>query len=144
MANSLFLAYKQVVTGDNAITGFSVPDLEGGDQRVILIDAADDTINVNTDQDLADIAAAARVAVASLVNESITTSGNTVTYDADDTTFTAVSGDQSEQLVIYEHTGTETTSLLIVFFDTFASGMPVTPNGGDIIVQWNASGIFTW
>jgi hypothetical protein len=144
MANALFLAYKQVVMGDGAITGFSVPDLEGGDQRVILIDTADDDPAVNTDQDLADIAGAARVATAALAGEAVTTASNTATYDADDTTFPTVSGDQSEELVIYEHTGTEGTSLLIVSFDTFASGMPVTPNGGDIIIQWNASGIFSW
>lgn len=144
MANALFMAYKQVVLGDGAVTGFSVPDLEGGDQRVILIDSADDTINTTTDQDLADIVAGARVATVALTSESVAGAAGTVTYDAGDATFSAVTGDQSEQLVIYEHTGTEATSLLIVFFDTFTSGMPVTPNGGDIVVAWNASGIFAW
>lgn len=144
MANTLFMAYKQVLLGDGAVTGFSVPDLEGGDQRVILIDTADDDPNTTTDQDLADIAAAARVATVALTTEDVAGSGGTVTYDADNATFSAVSGDQSEELVIYEHTGVEATSLLIVSFDTFASGMPVTPNGGDIIVQWNASGIWSW
>lgn len=143
MANSLFDAYKAVVLGDGAVTGFSVPDLEGGDQRVVLIDSADVTVDPETDQDLDDISAGV-VATAALTGESVVVSGGTATYDADDATFSAVSGDQSENLVIYEHTGTDTTSLLIVFFDTFASGMPVTPNGGDIVVQWNASGIFTW
>jgi hypothetical protein len=37
----------------------------------------------------------------------------------------------------------ESTSPLALLFDTFGSGMPVTPNGGDIVVQWNVSGIFT-
>lgn len=127
--------------GDGAITGFSVPDLEGGDQRVILIDTADDDPAIATDQDLADIASAARVATVALANESVVLSGSTVTYDADDATFTSVSGDQSEELLIYEHTGTEGTSLLIASFDTFTSGMPVTPSGGNIVVTWNASGI---
>ena len=60
MANALYGAFKQVLLGDNAIAGFSVPDLEGGDQRLILVDNADYTVNLGTDQDLADIAAAAR------------------------------------------------------------------------------------
>lgn len=144
MANALFMAYKQVLLGDGAVTGFSVPDLEGGDQRIILIDTADDDPAVTTDQDLADILVAARVASVALANESVVGSAGTVTYDADDATFSAVTGDQSEEITLYEHTGVEGTSLLIAQFDTFSSGMPVTPNGGDIIVQFNGSGIFSW
>lgn len=144
MANRLVVAYKQVVMGDGAITGFSVPDLEGGDQRLILIDTADDDPNSQTDQDLADIAAAGRVATVALSGESVAASGDTVTHDATDPTFAAVTGDQSEELLMYEHTGTEATSLLIAIFDTFTSGMPVTPNGGDIAVTINASGLWSW
>lgn len=143
MANALYTAYKQVLLGDNAITGFSVPDLEGGDQRLILVDSADYTPNINADDALNDIPAAGRVATVALSGQSVSASGSTVTFTASNATFTAVSGDQSELLVIYNHTGTESTSLLLVLFDTFTSGMPVTPNGGDIIVQWNASGIFS-
>lgn len=144
MANGCFGAYKAVLLGDGAVTGFSVPDLEGGDQRMILIDSADDTISLSTDQDLADIAAPARVATVALTGESVVLSGSTVTYDVDNPTFTAVTGDQAEQIVVYEHTGTEATSLLICFFDTFASGMPVTPNGGDIVVTIHGSGLFSF
>lgn len=144
MANSLFLAYKQEQIGDAAGPGHGAVDWEAGDIRAILIDSADDTINVNTDQDLADIASLARVATVALTGEAVTTSSNTVTVDAADATFTSVTGDQAEQVVLYNHTGTESTSLLIVFFDTFTSGMPVTPNGGNIDLVFNASGIFTW
>ncbi len=144
MANSLFLAYKQEQLGDAAGPGHGAVDWEADDMRAILIDSADDTINVNTDQDLADIVAGARVATVALTGEAVTTSSNTATVDAADATFTSVTGDQSEQVVIYKHTGTESTSLLVVFFDTFSSGMPVTPNGGNIDLVFNASGIFTW
>lgn len=144
MANALFLAYKQEQLGDAGGPGHGAVDWEADDERIILIDSADDTININTDQDLADIASAARVATVALTGEAVTTSSNTATVDAADPTFSAVTGDQAEQLVIYKHTGTESTSLLIAFFDTFTSGMPVTPNGGDIVVQFNASGIFNW
>lgn len=56
--------------------------------------------------------------------------------DAADVTFTGVTGVQSEALVIYKDTGVSATSPLIAFIDT-ATGLPVTPNSGDIIVQWS-------
>jgi hypothetical protein len=59
-------------------------------------------------------------------------------FDAADKTLTAVTGDPSEAIILYKHTGTESTSNLIVFID----GLSVTPNGGDIVIQWHASGIF--
>lgn len=58
-------------------------------------------------------------------------------FDAADCTFTAVSGASCEAIVIYEDTGVAGTSHLIAFVDT-ATGLPVTPNGGDINVTWDA------
>lgn len=63
-------------------------------------------------------------------------------FDAADVTFSAVSGNSVEALVIYKDTGTPSTSPLIAYIDTVSSGLPVTPNGGSISVTWNASGIF--
>lgn len=66
------------------------------------------------------------------------------TFDGDDVTFTAVSGASVEALVIYRHNaGANTTWRLVLFEDTSVTGLPVTPNGGNIVVTWNASGIFT-
>lgn len=66
------------------------------------------------------------------------------TFDADDVTFTAVSGASVEALVIYRHnTGANTTWRLVLYEDTSVTGLPVTPNGGNIVITWNASGIFT-
>src|SRR5580765_5691198 len=66
------------------------------------------------------------------------------TFDGDDVTFTAVSGASVEALVIYRHnTGANTTWRLVLYEDTSVTGLPVTPNGGNIVVTWNASGIFT-
>lgn len=145
MANSLFLAYKQEQLGDAAGPGHGALDWEAAATvNATLIDSADDTINVDTDQDIADVLAAARVATVALTSRTVVASGNTLTIDAADATFTSVTGDQSEQVIIWNSTGTEATSLLVVFFDTFTSGMPVTPNGGNIDLVFNASGIFTW
>lgn len=63
-------------------------------------------------------------------------------FDGGDVTYSAVSGSPAEALVIYIDTGTAGTSRLVAYIDTGVTGLPVTPNGGDINVVWNASGIF--
>lgn len=64
-------------------------------------------------------------------------------FDGADLTYTAVSGNSVEALVIYrKNVGANTTWRLVCFLDTSVTGLPVTPNGGDITVTWNASGIF--
>lgn len=63
-------------------------------------------------------------------------------FDGDNVTYTAVSGSSAEAVVIYIDTGVAGTSRLVAYLDTGFTGLPVTPNGGDITVTWNASGIF--
>ena len=66
------------------------------------------------------------------------------TFDGDNVTFTAVSGASVEALVYYrKNSGANTTWRLVMYQDTSVTGLPVTPNGGDIAVSFNASGIFT-
>lgn len=63
-------------------------------------------------------------------------------FDGDNLTYTAVSGNTVEALVIYrKNSGANTTWKLVAYIDTGQTGLPVTPNGGDITVTWNASGI---
>jgi hypothetical protein len=58
--------------------------------------------------------------------------------DAADATFSAVAaGAACAHIVIYKDTGTASTSRLIACIDT-ATGLPVTPNGGDIVAQWDS------
>jgi hypothetical protein len=109
-------------------------DWDANDIRIILIDEADDTIDLAVDEDLADRASAARVATSSAMGSKTTTAG---VADAADVTLTSVTGDVSESIDIYQHTGTEATSLMIANIDT-ATGLPVTPNGGNITVQWDS------
>lgn len=63
-------------------------------------------------------------------------------FDGSDVAFTSVTGAQVVSLVIYIDTGTAATSPLVAFIDTGVTNLPVTPNGGDINITWNASGIF--
>jgi len=101
---------------------------------VILIDTDDYTVDLATHDNLDDIPAAARVAVSGALTGKTVAAG---VADADIVTFTAVTGDQCEALVIYKHTGVESTSRLIAYIDS-AAGLPVTPDGGDIPVYWSA------
>ncbi|MDT8383010.1 MAG: hypothetical protein RRB22_01190 [Gammaproteobacteria bacterium] len=102
--------------------------------KTILVDAADYVVDLATHQFLSDIIAGARVATSANMTGKTVTAG---VADADDVTFSAVVGDPSEALVIVQDTGVEATSRLIAYIDT-ASGLPVTPNGGDIQTQWDA------
>ena len=64
-------------------------------------------------------------------------------FDGADVTFTAVTGNSVEALVLYrKNAGANTTWPLVAYLDTSITGLPVSPNGGDISVTWNASGIF--
>jgi hypothetical protein len=101
--------------------------------KAVLIDAADYTVNLATHQFLSDIPTAARVATSDGFTSKTAAAG---VADAADFTFAAVSGDPVEALVIYQDTGSESTSRLIAYIDT-ATGLPVTPNGGDINVAWD-------
>ena len=64
-------------------------------------------------------------------------------FDAANVLFTAVTGAQVVSLVIYIDTGSAATSPLVAFIDTGVTNLPVTPNGGDIAITWNPSGIFS-
>lgn len=125
MANALY------DTGRNAFLLGAV-NWATDDIRAILVDTGQYTVNLSTHDFLNDIPSGARIAVTSLIGES----ANAGIADANDTTFTSVSGASVEALVIYKHTGTESTSQLIAYIDT-ATGLPVTPGGGDIIVAWD-------
>lgn len=68
--------------------------------------------------------------------------GSAGTLSANNVVFTSVSGSAASYLCIYKDTGTASTSPLIGLIDT-ATGLPVTPNGGDITVAWSSGQVFT-
>jgi len=107
--------------------------------NVILTDAADYTVNLASHQFLTSVPAGARVASAALTGKS-TAAG---VADALDTVFSSVSGDVSEALILVQDTGNEATSQLIGYIDS-ATGLPVTPNGGDITVTWDNGANKIW
>lgn len=101
--------------------------------KCMLVDTGAYTANFSTHEFLADIPVSARVTTPVTLTSKTTTGG---AFDAADVTFTSVSGASIETIIIYSDTGTESTSPLIAYIDT-ATGLPITPNGGDIIVTWD-------
>ncbi len=101
--------------------------------KVILVDTGAYTPQTSVHQYLSDIPTSARIAGPVTLTSKATTGG---AADAADCTFTSVTGPSIEAIVIYSDTGTESTSPLIAYIDT-ATGLPITPNGGDIIVTWD-------
>lgn len=64
-------------------------------------------------------------------------------YDGADITFPTVpaqGGADITQIIIFEFITDDTASPLLAFIDV-ATGFPLTPNGGDINVVWDADGI---
>lgn len=127
MANGLFTSYKEALLSADCDLDDSI--------KLVGVDHADDTPIQATDNFLDDIAAAARVGTSGAFASKTYTAG---AFDAADVVVSAVSGDQFESFILYNDTaGAETAKDLIVQFDT-ATGIPLTPNGGDITYAWDS------
>lgn len=101
--------------------------------KAVLVDTGTYTPNLTSHEFLSDISGGARIATSGAFASKTTTGG---AADAADVTFTSVTGASIEAIVIYKDTGSDATSPLIAYIDT-ATGLPITPNGGDIIVTWD-------
>lgn len=128
MANALFDLTRQVFLGGGTRVDWSADSIV-----LVLVDHGIDTPAPATDDFLDDILAGARIATSAAFTAKTVTSG---VADAADVTLTAVSGASVESIVIYKSTGVESTSNLIAFIDT-ATGLPFTPSGGDVTIQWD-------
>jgi len=132
MANAVYPKYKELLLGTQTASS-----LTAGTVKVALIDTADYTYN--TAHDFYDDVSAGVVGTPQTIGSVTVTNG---LFDGADVTFSAVTGDPCEALVIYIDTaGAAGTDPLVAYIDTGVTGLPVTPNGGDITITWNASGI---
>lgn len=133
MANALYPLWKeqllQFTTNNN---------LSAGTVKVALIDTANYTYSA-ANQFYSSVAGAAVIGTPQTIGSKTFTNG---VFDGADVTFTTVTGASVEALIIYIDTGTAGTSPLVAYIDTSVTGLPVTPNGGNISITWNASGIF--
>ncbi len=137
MANSMYTKGREhILLGDVAwLTA---------DIKVCSVDETDDVPTLATDEFLdPDILAGAREFTSGNLAGKSTTLG---TADATDLApaFTTASGDQFESITIYVDSGVATTSELVCNIDT-ATGLPLTPDGGNIDITWSAAAdrIFT-
>lgn len=134
MANAVYPLYKQsLLSGDadTALTGTGTTGLYAAliDTGLYTYSSAHQFYSslagvVGTDQEIASV---------TLTNGLI---------DGADVTFSAVTGNSVEAIVLYrKNAGANTTWRLVAYIDTGVTGLPVTPNGGNITITWNASGI---
>jgi hypothetical protein len=137
MANAIYPKWKEALLADSAtapLTGSGTTGL-----YCALVDTGTYTYNATHQFYSPNL-----VGIAGTDQEvtSVTTTSGVV--DGNNVTFTAVvAGPTIEALVLYRrNAGANTTWQLVAYLDTSVTGLPVTPNGGDITVTWNASGIF--
>lgn len=138
MANGLYVAFRNGILGSHATR----VDLDADSIKAVLIDHAVVTPNLATHDFYNDISAGAVGGLSgALASKTIGTVGSGV-FDAADLSpaWTAVSGASVESVNLLKDTGAGATSDLVAYWDT-ATGLPLTPNGGDINLAFNASGI---
>lgn len=131
MANAIYPKWKEALMQGTAGTSLT------GTLKVALVDTGTYTYNAAHDfyDDVSGV-----VGTPQTIGSKTYTNG---TLDGADVSFTAVSGNSVEALILYLDTGTPSTSRLVAYLDTGQTGLPVTPNGGNISVTWDAAGIFT-
>jgi hypothetical protein len=139
MANSLYSLWKSaMMTGQGNCSLDQNTVVDG--PHAALMDTATHGF-VDTDQFLGQISAFIVGTAQRIVNPTVGVVGPAI-FDGSDVTFTAVNGPSCEALVIARNNaGGVGTARLIAYIDG-VTGLPVTPNGGDILVFWNISGIF--
>jgi hypothetical protein len=126
MASGLYDAAREAFLGGDL-------DWDANTIKVSLIDAADYTVNFSTHDFYDDVAGGSIVATSGALGSKTKAAG---VADAADVTFSAVTGDPSEALILWSDTGgASSTDPLIAYIDSFSA---VTPNGGDITVQWDS------
>lgn len=133
MANAIYPKFKEAALQGNV-------DLATSNVKCVLVNVTG-TGTLYTygaaHEFLDDISAASRVATSGNLGTKTFSDG---VFDCADFTFTAATGDICEAIVYYIDTGTASTSRLICYKDLGVTGLPITPNGGDIDVEVDAGG----
>lgn len=133
MANALYPKYKQQLLNKEH-------DMDTDIIKATLVDSGAYTYGAGHTTYATDVPAGAKIAVSPQLTTPTITDG---VFDTADFTWTAVTGAQSEAIIIWNDSPTTPTAdPLCAFYDTGMTGMPVTPNGGNINVTVHASGWF--
>lgn len=100
--------------------------------NVVLVDNGVYTPNLTSHEYYNAVQAGVVAGPVSLASKAVTAGA----ADANDVTFSSVSGASIESIVCYKNVTNPADSPLLFYIDT-ATGLPITPNGGDIIVTWD-------
>jgi hypothetical protein len=131
VSNALYPKFKQALSNKEH-------DLDSDIIKATLIDTGAYTYAGTHSAYGTDVAAGSKIAVSPQLTTPTIVDG---VFDTADFTWTAVSGVQSEAIIIWNDTPTTPTAdPLCAFYDTGMTGMPVTPNSGNINVTVHASG----
>lgn len=98
--------------------------------KVVAVDSGY-TPDFAVDDALEDVSGGTRVVTSDALASKTVAAG---VADADDVTFTSVTGDPIAGLVVYKEGGSEAASPLIAYIEVG----PATPNGSDITVTWDS------
>ena len=125
MANALY---------NKAREGFAKAQInwEADTIKAVLVDSGAYTFSA-AHQFISDVPSGARISSIQTLSGKTATDG---ACDANDLTFPSVSGASIEVIIIFKDTGTEATSPVLANIDS-GTGLPITPNSGDIIVTWD-------
>ncbi len=125
MANALYPTFKELLIGAGGV------NLDSDTIKVALIDTGTYTYSAAHDfyNDLSGVVGTPQTIANTTIASGV--------FDGDNVTFSSVTGNSVEALVIYKDTGNTATSNLIAYIDTGVTGLPVTPNGGNITVTWD-------
>lgn len=118
----------------------SVIDFDTDNIDASLLDQTDSGTITASFVDYAEVNTPTVVATTDVTVSSIT--GGIVTLSGA-VTFTAVTGDAADYLAVWKNSGTASTSPLAITWDSASTGLPVTPNGGDITATWGSNQLVT-
>jgi len=108
-----------------------------------LLDETDSTTITAAYIDYAEVNAAVVVDTGTLASITIGVLGTGVLDSTTTHTFTAVTGDAADFLVMWKNLTGPSSSPLAITWDSATTGLPVLPNGGDIIITWAGGGILS-
>ncbi len=119
----------------------SVIDIDTDNMDFSLLDATDSGTITAAFVDYAEVNTATVVATGNIPTVSSITDG--VVTLAGALTFSAVTGDAADYLTLWKNSGTPSTSPLVITWDSASTGLPVSPNGGDITATWASNILLT-
>ena len=125
MANALYSKAKEAFLNGSI-------NMVANTVSIALVDTGVYTYSA-THQFRSEVSNSAVISSTTLANKTITNG----VFDADDATFSSVTGANCEALLIFQDTGVQSTSRLIAYIDS-ATGLPILPNGGDISVAFSS------